>query len=270
MRRMNDISFFDRPEVAQFIFYPRRDPQPKDPAILLPVEVAKGVRIVCRFYRATQGIATILYFHGNGETAGDYDMVSSLYTERGINLLVADYRGYGLSDGTPSLRSLLEDCHPILAAAKGFLAQGGVAEALFVMGRSLGSIPAIELAASHQGELAGLVVESGFSDAVRLMAYLGLPLRVSGLGSGFPNGERIRQVQIPTLLIHGAEDSLIPIGEAEELYQLSPAADKRLVVIPGGDHNTLMMVGRGRYFAAIEEFIQKYKRDKKNPAQQAG
>jgi alpha-beta hydrolase superfamily lysophospholipase len=252
-----DMALLDRPEISHYIFYPRRDPQPEDDLALYPVEVEQGISVVCRFYPASRGIATILYFHGNGETAGDYDLVSSLYTALEINLFVADYRGYGLSSGEPTIGHMLQDAHPICERLKEVLRQGGHAEALFVMGRSLGSAPAIELAFRSQDAFKGLIVESGFSDALRLLSYIGLPLAITQpREEGFPNGVRIRSIRIPTLLIHGAEDHLIPLREAEELLRLCAAEEKRLVVIPRADHNTLMMMGRDRYFQAIEGFIK--------------
>jgi alpha-beta hydrolase superfamily lysophospholipase len=252
-----DIALLDRPEISQFIFYPRRDPQPEDDVNLYPVEVEQGISVVCRFYPASRGIATILYFHGNGETAGDYDLVSSLYTALGINLFVADYRGYGLSSGEPTIGHILRDAHPIYMRLREVLQQGGYAEAIFVMGRSLGSAPAIELAFQSQDAFNGLIVESGFSDAFRLLRYIGVPVAPPPHHKeGFPNGARMRSIRIPTLLIHGAEDHLIPLHEAEELLRLSAAEEKSLVVIPRADHNTLMMVGRDRYFQAIEGFIR--------------
>src|SRR5208337_3317919 len=130
-----DIELFDRPEISQFIFYPRQDPLPKDDVALYPVEVEEGISVVCRFYPAARGIATILYFHGNGETAGDYDLVSSLYTSLQINLFVADYRGYGLSSGEPTMSHILKDSHLIYGRLREVLRQGGSSERIFVMGR---------------------------------------------------------------------------------------------------------------------------------------
>ena len=253
-----DGSLLDRPEIARYIFYPRRDPAPPDASMLYPVAVEKGVSIVCRFYPAPQGIATILYFHGNGETAGDYDDVASLYTSIGISLFVADYRGYGLSSGQPSFSHIIHDALPIFARLKEILGERGGAEAIFVMGRSLGSAPAIEVASQAPGAIRGLIVESGFSDAFRLLGFIGLAVDIPHQGEGFPNGAKMRAIHIPTLLIHGAEDHLIPLSEAEELFSFCAAEEKRLVVIPRADHNTLMMVGRRRYFEAMEEFIKRY------------
>ncbi|MBW2038816.1 MAG: alpha/beta hydrolase [Deltaproteobacteria bacterium] len=259
MKEGFELSLLDLPEVSRFIFYPRKDPPPAGDIAVYPVEVGEGIFIVCRFYPAAEGVATILYFHGNGETAGDYDLISPLYTDQGINLFVADYRGYGLSTGEPSIRHIFQDAHPIFQRLKEALQERGHPGVIFVMGRSLGSGPAIEVAFHYQDELKGLIVESGFSDAFRLLSYIGLPLKVPPRQqSGFPNGEKMRSIHLPTLLIHAAEDHLIPLREAEDLYSLCAAEDKRLVVIPRADHNSLMMVGRDRYFQAIREFIKRY------------
>lgn len=253
------LSFLDRPEISRFVFYPRRDPLPTGDIEVYPVEVEEGISVVSRFYRSTEEVAAILYFHGNGETAGDYDLISSLYTSRGFNLFVADYRGYGLSTGEPSMRHILEDAGPLFQKLKEILQETGPLRPIFVMGRSLGSGPAIEVAFHYQDELKGLIVESGFSDAFRLLSYIGLPIKVLPRQQGsFPNGEKMRSICLPTLFIHAAEDHLIPPSEAEELYSLCAADDKRLVVIPRADHNTLMMVGRDRYFQAIQEFIRSH------------
>jgi len=251
------LSFFDAPEIAHVVFYPRRDSQPDPETAVYPVEVDDGIVIVCRFYAGGQQAPTILYFHGNGETAGDYDIISSLYTSRGINLFVADYRGYGLSTGTPAFRHMLADVHPLFRRLKEILRAGGYSDAVFVMGRSLGSGPAIEVAAHYESELQGLIIESGFCDAFRLLSYIGLPLESPPqYRGGFPNGVKMGAIHLPTLVIHAAEDHLIPLREAEELVQRCVAAEKRLVVIPGADHNNLMMIGRERYFQEIQQFVQ--------------
>lgn len=155
------------------------------------------------------------------------------------------------------MRHILRDAHPLFQKLKEILQERGPFKPIVVMGRSLGSGPAIEVAFHYQDELKGLIVESGFSDALRLLTFIGLPIRVPPRQqTGFPNGEKMRSIRLPTLFIHAAEDHLIPPSEAEELYSLCAADDKRLVVVPRADHNNLLMVGRDRYFQAIQEFIR--------------
>ena len=88
----------DRPEVLQYIFFPRRDVgrgRNNSSDYLLPA--GDGVSLGCRFYACGQDSPSLLFFHGNGEVVGDYDDVAGIYNERGINLFAVDYRGYGVS-----------------------------------------------------------------------------------------------------------------------------------------------------------------------------
>lgn len=86
--------------------------------------------------------------------------------DRGVNFLVADYRGYGLSGGVPTVSAMLGDSHHILDYARIRLEANGYGGPLVVMGRSLGSAPALELAA-HRDGIDGLIIESGFALTAR-------------------------------------------------------------------------------------------------------
>src|SRR5512135_2088997 len=156
-----DITLMDRPEVIYRLFFPRReDPEERGPhnGATHFVQVAEGISIGCRFYPAGKGSPNILYFHGNGEIASDYDYVAPLYQQHGINLFVADYRGYGSSGGSPSCSAMIRDARPLFQGFVTFLSAGDFEGGLFVMGRSLGSAPAIEVAYRYQQLLQGLIV----------------------------------------------------------------------------------------------------------------
>ena len=92
----------DHPEVISRLFFPRRA-QAADTVntITRRVRVEESVYVSCRFFIARSDGPNILFFHGNGETAPDYDYIAPFYRNIGINIFVADYRGYGMSDGSP-------------------------------------------------------------------------------------------------------------------------------------------------------------------------
>lgn len=253
----DEYTALDKPDLLSFVFYPRpwHNTPPKN-AIDYVVPVGGGASITCRFYVQDPASPVILYFHGNGEVAADQDFVAPLYSERSINLFVADYRGYGASTGHPSFSAMMEDAHPLFDAFLGVLSDGGFRGRVFVMGRSLGSMPAIELASSYPEQISGLIIESGFASTVRLMTRLGFTQEYLGIKDyGFPNLTGIRTITMPTLIIHGERDSLIPFEEGKDLYEASGAQDKRILVIPDGDHNTLLMEGMAEYFKAIQDFV---------------
>ncbi|HKZ50203.1 MAG TPA: alpha/beta hydrolase [Dehalococcoidia bacterium] len=249
-------SALERPEILQFVFYPRRDFRRGPPGSSdHSVTVAEGVAISCRLYPHSPGSPSILYFHGNGEVVSDYDEIAPIYNRLGINLFVADYRGYGASDGMPTFTATIEDACPVFEGFEGLLRRDGYAGPLFVMGRSLGSIPAVEIVFRYAEKLAGLIIESGFGSVVRLFENIGFPVHMLGpIDPDFPNLGKIRAVTLPMLVIHGEHDELIPLREGRSLYEAAPSAKKRLLVIPGCGHNDLLWSGRQQYFAAIREF----------------
>lgn len=252
-----DLTFLDRPEILQMLFYPRRD----YPARLSPdaathfIEVEEGIRIACRFYGQNPDHPTFLYFHGNGETAGDHDWIAPAYKQMGINLFVSDYRGYGQSDGRPTISSMVGDAHPIFEAFEDILKQGGYTRGCFIMGRSLGSIPAIELALHHQERLRGLIIESGSANNFRrLIVSLGISAEEVER-KGFSNKAKMRSIRIPTLIIHSENDAIIPLAEGVKLYENAAAQDKRFIIVPNAGHNDLLLVAPDLYFGAIREFV---------------
>jgi len=242
------------------IFHPRTHDSPTTvPSGVrsISIEVEQGISAGGRLYEAGPDAPAILFWHGNGEIAADYDPIGSLYASLGITLLVFDYRGYGNSGGSPTCSNLLTDAVTLFQAAEGIFEDQGLAPSrLFAMGRSLGSAAAIEVASTHGDQLVGLIVESGFSDTFSLLARLGV--HVSGAteaSDGFGNGLKMERVTIPTLIIHGESDVLIPAADGQQLFRSSRVDDKRLELIPGAGHNDLMLVGRAQYFEAIRRFV---------------
>ncbi|MEE9203129.1 MAG: alpha/beta hydrolase [Dehalococcoidia bacterium] len=264
MSHETDISFLDRPEILEIVFPvvyssfypPAPSGSPLAGAATHFVEVEDGVRIGCAMWVRGKEFPTILYFHGNGETVSDHDWIAPFYVERGINLFVADYRGYGQSDGRPTITNLMRDCHAVYRGLKEIIQQEGYRPSVFLMGRSLGSMSAVEVAYHHQDELKGLIVESGSANNLRrLWGFLEDQEREMLSTGQFLNKEKIRTVRIPTCVIHGEHDQMLPVEEGIELYESSGAEAKDILIIPGADHNDLMLRGHEQYFDTIEQFV---------------
>jgi fermentation-respiration switch protein FrsA (DUF1100 family) len=254
------MGLLDNPLLQSILFYPRaaqpgssRLPGVQDGTI--PVE--DGIVLGYRLYAHTAGAPVILYFHGNGEIASDHDYYAGEYQLAGASLLVVDYRGYGWSTGQPKVSALVADVDPVLAALPEVLAQAGLSgEVLVVMGRSLGSVPAIQAAYASPERFKGLIIESGFAHTIPLLARLGVPAEVlAGLPDPIGNARKIAEIGLPLLVIHGERDSLIPVANGQALHDASPAADKRILRIPGAGHNDLLMADPDGYFAAIAQFL---------------
>ena len=98
---------------------------------------------------------------------------------------------------------------------------------------------------------AGLIIESGAANIGRLLDRAGLAESADGRDA------KIRAIRLPTLLIHGAQDDLVPLERATELQAQLSGAGAELVVIPGGSHNDLLWAGQEQYFAAIRTLVDR-------------
>jgi len=201
---------------------------------------------------------TLLYLHGNDKNIGyahDIDRVARLHN-MGYNLLTVDYRGYGKSTGgEPAESKIYEDAE----ATWGYLIKQRVSDPkrTFIYGHSLGSAIAIDLAVHHP-EAAGIIAESNFTSMVDMAKreYPYLPVEPL-LNQRFDSLEKIHNLKIPILLIHGTWDRLVPYEMSQRLYDNAPQP-KTLKLIEGGEHGNCSIIAPLEYRAAVSEFIQRY------------
>jgi uncharacterized protein len=258
----HDCRPLDKPEVLRLLFHPRRETLLSDGSrpstlhdVLVPVD--DSVQLGGRFHLFNRSFVNILFFHGNGEIVSDYDDLAPLYERIGVNFCPVDYRGYGRSSGTPSCSALMRDSHFVLKFLTDRLSEEGCTGPLVVMGRSLGSAPAIELAAAGHHRIQGLIVESGFAHTLPLLRLLGIDVESLRLNESetFGNREKIRGIRIPTLIIHAAMDRIIPFTEAQALYDACGAEKKFLLKIPDAGHNDIFYQGLTQYLSAIKKYV---------------
>jgi alpha-beta hydrolase superfamily lysophospholipase len=251
----------DQPEVLALLFHPRNELLPISAGVvpvMIPVE--DDISISGRFHLVEDLTApAILFFHGNAETAADYDEIGPRYNQQGISFLAVEYRGYGGSGGTPTVSSMIRDAAAILTWTREWLAGQGHTGMLAVMGRSLGSVSAIELAAAHSDKIDGLIIESGIAQTMPLLLFLGIDAADLGISEmdGFKNLQKIATVSKPTYILHAQFDQFIPVQLAENLQAHCGAHAKEFQMIPGADHNNIIERTGRLYFEAIARFVKK-------------
>ncbi len=255
------LSHLDRPEILAYLFHPRKSSTGSVPESSQNIDftVAEDVTLGCRLFTADKQAPVLLFFHGNGEIVDDYNDIAPMYTHQGINFLVTDYRGYGWSTGTPTTSALIEDGRVILQKTITWLQENDYSGDIIIMGRSMGSSVAIDLAVEFADQIKGIVIESGFARTIPLAKTLGLNPEALGLTEedGFQNEEKISKVKTPTFILHGQNDTLIEVWQAEALHAACAAKSKELQIVPGADHNSLIAVGGILYFQAIKRFVDK-------------
>jgi fermentation-respiration switch protein FrsA (DUF1100 family) len=157
---------------------------------------------------------TFLYFYGNDLWLQKSLEVFQLLRTLGVNVLMPEYVGYGLSEGKPSERA----CYATADAAyEHLLSRGDIDPSrIIAMGASLGGAVAIDLASRRS--VAGLITLITFSSMRELVRHLLPHLPVHWLlRYRFDSLTKIRQVTCPTLIAHSRGDDLIPGVMADRL-----------------------------------------------------
>jgi alpha-beta hydrolase superfamily lysophospholipase len=244
-------SLFDRDDFNSALFFPRPDASPPGKSCVDLFVDVEAARIHIRIHRAASARCTLLLFHGNGEVVADYDDSAGQFARCGATLAVADYRGYGQSTGSPTLRSLITDARPIAEAV-----QAHLGPPLIVMGRSLGGAAAHELYAHPLDGMIGVVLESSFFDLGRLIGRRGLaaPAAFTDEESRtFDPRTKLRAGRLPLLVLHGERDQLITPDEAASALAAAGTTDKELVPVPGRGHNDVSF--SETYWNALARFV---------------
>jgi alpha-beta hydrolase superfamily lysophospholipase len=259
MNKERDLSFLDTTMITNRVFHPRKGSlgYNNEDQFSLCFLVEETVKVCGIFYKSSKEAPTILFFHGNGEIAQDYQDLAPMYRKRGINFFVVDFRGYGKSNGIPTFSNMINDSHIIFQETLKFLEEKNFTGPLSVMGRSLGSAPAIELAFHYQDQIANLIIESGFAYTYELLFRLGVPQNLlpeerEEEVSAIP---LMKEITLPTLIIHGENDFIIPVKNGQALFDNVASENKELLIIPRAGHNDLLHVGFQQYMKAVTSLL---------------
>jgi len=244
-------SILDHPTLSQRYFFPRREAPPD----IFWIE-GQGARLACAYVAPHPGALTLVHFHGNGEVVADYlpDVAADL-TALGVNVLFAEYRGYGASTGEPGLARILDDIPAIVTALP------VVPGRLVAFGRSVGSLYAVELAHRFP-ETAGLIIESGIADPLERILLRVRPEELETTAAELAAEVRARldpRAKLtaypgPVLVLHAQDDSMVDFSHAERNAGYARRATLRL--LPEGDHNSIFDENREEYLAALAQFLK--------------
>ncbi len=197
---------------------------------------------------ADAGGPVILFFHGNaGNIAWRATLIEEFVRGTGVRTVLPDYSGYGGNAGSPSESEVYRDG---LAAYDHLIAEGVPPERVVLYGESLGG--AVALAVAAQRPTGGVVLQSSFSSlsSMALRLYFWLPLSALLARGTFPNAERIAELRVPLLVVHGTRDEIIPFAEGKRLHRAGPAGTEWLAVEEAG-HNDFFEVAGEEYLRLL-------------------
>jgi len=255
--RFMSESIFDHTAFNARVFHPREDEGSAPPGaedLIIPVE--HDIRLHVRVYPAPSAQRAVLLFHGNGELVADYDFVAHHYLRMNTTLAVVDYRGYGRSEGDPRFRTMIEDAPKVVEAFQPVLSRE-TRLPLVVLGRSLGSACAAEIAKRSPDGVVGLVFDSAFSNlkafALRRGRQYDVPLSEQDYEAFCPL-RKLASCHLPILIMHGAQDTLLAPTEAQTLFDATASARKRIVFIEEYGHNDLFYAPA--YWQNLTSFLE--------------
>ncbi|MGE5751544.1 MAG: alpha/beta hydrolase [Nitrospirota bacterium] len=210
---------YDNPVARQF--------SPED----IYFKTSDGLTLHGWFFQAAdlEARATILVLHGNAENLSTHVNSVLWLIKEGFNLFIFDYRGYGKSQGSPSIKGVHLDAE---SALKALLSVPRVdKERIIVLGQSIGGAIAVYTVAHtpYKDRIAALVIDSAFS-SYRLIAreklaqfFITWPFQypLSYLVSdAYSPIQWIREVsRVPVLIIHGDNDPVVPVHHGQMLYE---------------------------------------------------
>lgn len=218
-----------------------------------------GETLVAWRLAADCGRPFILYFHGNGGALRDRVPRFRRFVDDRFGMLAVSYRGYGGSTGAPAQEGLFLDAEAAYAEA---LRLGYAPERIIIMGESLGTGVAAHLAAAHPA--AGLVLDSPYSSIADVAAarFSWAPVHYL-MRDPFRSDREIGKARAPVLMVHGEDDSVIPISFARRLFDLANAP-KTFLSAPGHDHLALLDPG---VYPRVRDWIEAHAA---GPCAQAG
>jgi hypothetical protein len=241
--------------VERMFFYPdtAQYTQPQDFGLRhedVSITTADGLRLHGWWLPATgAALGSVLHLHGNAANVSNHLPLVAWLPAAHFNVLMLDYRGFGRSEGKPTLDGVVEDA---AAALRYLRARPGVdAQRLIVLGQSLGGATALRMLARDSDGVRLAVIEAAFASyrgiardaALRslvLAPFLPVALPALPARSDDPVGA-LQRIQVPLLLVHGTADEVIPFSHGEQLAAAAPGAE--FIRIDGARHMESLMRG---------------------------
>lgn len=216
---------------------------------------ADGTSLTGWWIPANRPRGTVVYCHGNAGNVGSHAYVAPEFFRRGFNLLLWDYRGYGLSGGRPSEKGFYDDARSAFDAARSMSGELPIV----VFGDSLGAAVAVQLAQDRPA--AALVVQSGFASAADMASrrYPDLPLHRL-LSVSYDSAAKVATLDgLPKLFGHSPADETVPFQSGRILHGRA-APPKQFVLLAGGHNDDSWFVPGAPGNAELEAFLDQIPR----------
>ena len=212
------------------------------------LETPDGARLIAWYAPAPANKPTLLYFHGNAGSLSDRAERIKRFTAAGYGVFMPSYRGYSGSTGSPSEAAINADARLAYEHLRGL----GVAErAIVLYGESLGSGVAVRLASEQR--VGAVILDAPYTSLpdVGKLLYPVMPV-LTFMVDRFDSIKYIPAVRAPILILHGTQDTVVPLTLGQALFEAA-SEPKEMAVLRGAGHSDIYSFGA---LARVEEFIR--------------
>lgn len=230
----------------RIIFQPRQDLYPELEGVEM-LELENAGKIALRYTPSAEADGTVfLHCHGNAENLRTISWRQEMFLSKGYGFCAFDYEGYGRSSGKPSEAGVRRD---VLRVWRYLTEEKKISpERIVIHGFSLGTGAAVFLA-SQVTTAKALILEAPFTSTYGVAGLAWVP------GNRFVSIDRIGQVKMPVLILHGDRDRIIPFKHGKKLFEKAPEP-KQFWHIQGSGHNNIIATAGETYWVRIKEFLQ--------------
>ena len=237
------------------LFHPSRDMSVTPQMAGLEAEdvyiTSGGAKIHGWFFPGGPDSMNVVYLHGNGGNISNLLGMIRFLQPLKLNFLAIDYRGYGLSEGAPSLDGIVEDT---VAAVDWMVARRDARPGRVVLwGHSLGAAAALGAAQMRPG-LGGVIIEAGFVSLKKIAAHHFPFIPSSMVSSKLDNLEVVKTLALPKLVIHGRKDEVIPFEHGVSLHAQA-CKPREFYPIDTAGHNDIYLKGNQEYLERLRAWL---------------
>ena len=197
----------------------------------------------------TSDTGLVIAFHGNADLAvWQIPWAEELARRSGWRVMLAEYRGYGGAEGSPTYASTQLDARAALKYATDSLGYSPAHLAFF--GHSLGSAVATELAT--EAPPSALILQSPFTsarDMARIIVAQPIALAWRLISRvHYDTESRLGALNVPVHVSHGTRDLIVPVRMGRRVH--AAAKNKgQLLIVEGAGHNDVEDRGGERYWS---------------------
>jgi hypothetical protein len=200
----------------------------------------------------------VLMFHGNAQNLSSHVFNLAWMVEKKTDVLIFDYRGYGLSEGSPYPRGVVEDGLKFLHIAYDKFKAGGYKH-FVIYAQSLGGAIALRSLeeVSWQNEISLLVLDSSFRSPQEVARVKTHGLFWWLISSEYTANPKLPHLTMPLLVIHAPKDPVVPFEFGQELYNAAPSTQKTFWKLeePDAYHGNVFFIKKGEYRNRFLELI---------------